>query len=78
MIEGTLYESSCSKLKFKAKGKVRKSITRAKHTFHSYQVRDIYEASEDSLLFLATDRLSAFDVVMKNGVPGKVSFVNPC
>ncbi len=36
------------------------------------QVRDIYEASEDSLLFLASDRLSAFDVVMKTGVPGKV------
>jgi hypothetical protein len=30
------------------------------------KVRDIYEVDADSLLFVATDRLSAFDVVMKN------------
>ncbi|KAJ1552695.1 Bifunctional purine biosynthetic protein ade1, partial [Nowakowskiella sp. JEL0078] len=35
------------------------------------KVRDIYEVDESSLLFVATDRLSAFDVVMKNGIPGK-------
>ena len=34
------------------------------------KVRDIYDLG-DSLLFVATDRLSAFDVVMPNGVPGK-------
>ena len=34
------------------------------------KVRDIYDLG-DSLLFVATDRLSAFDVVMPNGVPRK-------
>lgn len=29
------------------------------------KVRDIYEVDAHSLLFVATDRLSAFDVVMK-------------
>ena len=35
------------------------------------KVRDLYELDENTLLFLATDRISAFDVVMKNGVEGK-------
>ena len=37
------------------------------------KVRDIYDLG-DSLLFIATDRISAFDVVMPNGIPlkGKV------
>ena len=30
------------------------------------KVRDIYRVDDDTLLFVATDRLSAFDVVMKN------------
>jgi len=34
------------------------------------KVRDIYDLG-DSLLFIASDRLSAFDVVMPNGIPGK-------
>lgn len=34
------------------------------------KVRDIYDLG-DALLFVATDRLSAFDVVMPNGVPRK-------
>ena len=34
------------------------------------KVRDIYDLG-DSLLFVATDRLSAFDVVMPNGLPNK-------
>ena len=34
------------------------------------KVRDIYDLG-DSLLFVATDRISAFDVVMPNGVPDK-------
>jgi phosphoribosylaminoimidazole-succinocarboxamide synthase len=35
------------------------------------KVRDVYEVGEDHLLFVATDRISAFDVVMNNGIPGK-------
>lgn len=34
------------------------------------KVRDIYDLG-DSLLFVASDRISAFDVVMRNGIPGK-------
>ncbi len=35
------------------------------------KVRDIYAAGEHRLLMVASDRLSAFDVVMKAPVPGK-------
>ena len=34
------------------------------------KVRDIY-AVDDYLLLIATDRISAFDVVLPNGIPGK-------
>ena len=34
------------------------------------KVRDVYDLG-DSLLFIATDRISAFDVVMPNGIPSK-------
>ncbi|NLF30861.1 MAG: phosphoribosylaminoimidazolesuccinocarboxamide synthase, partial [Planctomycetes bacterium] len=34
------------------------------------KVRDIYELA-DHLLIIATDRISAFDVVMPNGIPDK-------
>ncbi|MCX7988183.1 MAG: phosphoribosylaminoimidazolesuccinocarboxamide synthase [Thermodesulfovibrio sp.] len=36
----------------------------------SGKVRDIYEI-DDYLLIVATDRVSAFDVVLPNGIPGK-------
>jgi phosphoribosylaminoimidazole-succinocarboxamide synthase len=35
------------------------------------KVRDIYAVGEDRLLMIATDRVSAFDVVMNEGIPGK-------
>uniref|UniRef100_U9U2M8 Phosphoribosylaminoimidazole-succinocarboxamide synthase n=1 Tax=Rhizophagus irregularis (strain DAOM 181602 / DAOM 197198 / MUCL 43194) TaxID=747089 RepID=U9U2M8_RHIID len=35
------------------------------------KVRDLYRIDDNTLLFVATDRISAFDVIMKNGVPGK-------
>jgi phosphoribosylaminoimidazole-succinocarboxamide synthase len=34
------------------------------------KVRDIYDLG-DSMLLIATDRISAFDVVLPNGIPGK-------
>ena len=37
---------------------------------HRGKVRDIYEAGEN-LLFIATDRISAFDCVLPNGIPDK-------
>lgn len=39
------------------------------------KVRDVYDAKttagDDALLIVASDRISAFDVVMPNGIPGK-------
>lgn len=35
------------------------------------KVRDLYELDNDTLLFIATDRISAFDVVLENGIPEK-------
>ena len=35
------------------------------------KVRDIYTAANDNLLFIATDRISAFDHVLGSGIPGK-------
>src|SRR3989338_3008868 len=34
------------------------------------KVRDVYDLG-DKLLIVATDRISCFDVVLKNGIPGK-------
>lgn len=52
-MSGILIESVCPDLKLLARGKV----------------RDIYHVEEGKLLFVATDRLSAFDVVMENVSP---------
>jgi phosphoribosylaminoimidazole-succinocarboxamide synthase len=38
---------------------------------YSGKVRDIYEAGDDTLLFVASDRMSAFDVVMDEPIPDK-------
>ncbi|KAI0850745.1 SAICAR synthetase [Daldinia vernicosa] len=35
------------------------------------KVRDLYTVDDNTLLFVTTDRISAYDVVMKNGVPNK-------
>jgi phosphoribosylaminoimidazole-succinocarboxamide synthase len=51
----TLFESTLTSLPLVARGKV----------------RDIYGVGEDHLLIVTTDRLSAFDVVLPDPVPGK-------
>ena len=51
----TLYESSIPVVPLVARGKV----------------RDIYAVGDDRLLLVATDRLSAFDVVLPDPIPGK-------
>lgn len=50
-----LFESSLSSLKLLARGKV----------------RDIYEIDGSTLLIVASDRLSAFDVILPDPIPGK-------
>jgi phosphoribosylaminoimidazole-succinocarboxamide synthase len=55
-----LYESSITSLPLISKGKV----------------RDIYAIGGDQLLMVTTDRLSAFDVVMGEPIPGKGIVLN--
>lgn len=40
------------------------------------KVREVYTLSDDTLLMVATDRLSAFDVVMPKGIPFKGQILN--
>ena len=40
------------------------------------KVRDIYEVDENHLLIVTSDRLSAFDVVLPNPIPGKGAVLN--
>lgn len=35
------------------------------------KVRDLYELDANTLLFVATDRISAYDVILENGIPDK-------
>jgi phosphoribosylaminoimidazole-succinocarboxamide synthase len=39
--------------------------------FASGKVRDVYQLGADHLLFVATDRISAFDFVLATGIPNK-------
>ena len=41
------------------------------HLFASGKVRDVYKLGSDHLLFVATDRISAFDYVLATGIPQK-------
>ncbi|HEC29435.1 MAG TPA: phosphoribosylaminoimidazolesuccinocarboxamide synthase [Gammaproteobacteria bacterium] len=54
-IPGTLYQSSIKSLPLIHRGKV----------------RDIYAVGDDRLLIVTTDRLSAFDVILPDPIPGK-------
>lgn len=38
---------------------------------HRGKVRDVYQVDKDTLLIIASDRVSAFDVVMSQPIPGK-------
>ena len=50
-----LYQSALSSLKLRARGKV----------------RDIYDIDDKHMLIVTTDRLSAFDVILPDPIPGK-------
>ncbi|MGR9085853.1 MAG: phosphoribosylaminoimidazolesuccinocarboxamide synthase [Gammaproteobacteria bacterium] len=52
---GALYQSTLSSLQLRARGKV----------------RDIYDIDDRHMLIVTTDRLSAFDVVLPDPIPGK-------
>ena len=55
MANSSLFESNLSSLKFLHRGKV----------------RDIYAVGDDKLLVIQSDRLSAFDVILPDPIPGK-------
>ncbi|KAJ0422103.1 hypothetical protein BJY00DRAFT_96204 [Aspergillus carlsbadensis] len=42
------------------------------------KVRDLYEVDDKTLLFIATDRISAYDVIMENGIPEKGILLTLC
>lgn len=46
-----------------------------KHVYHG-KVRDVYTLEDDLLLMVATDRISAFDVVLPRGIPFKGQILN--
>jgi len=54
-IPPALYQSSLSSLRLRSRGKV----------------RDIYDIDEKHMLIVTTDRLSAFDVILPDPIPGK-------
>jgi phosphoribosylaminoimidazole-succinocarboxamide synthase len=43
----------------------------------SGKVREIFEIDEKTLLFVATDRISAYDVILNNVSPFILSFNDP-
>src|SRR5690606_16744021 len=43
---------------------------------HRGKVRDVHAIDADSLLIVATDRLSAFDVILPDPIPGKGRILN--
>ena len=45
--------------------------TNLPNLLHRGKVRDTYALGDDRLLMVATDRISAFDVVLPTGIPGK-------
>jgi phosphoribosylaminoimidazole-succinocarboxamide synthase len=46
------------------------------HLHASGKVRDVYELDDERLLFVATDRISAFDYVLATGIPHKGEVLN--
>ncbi|EON98759.1 putative phosphoribosylaminoimidazole-succinocarboxamide synthase protein [Phaeoacremonium minimum UCRPA7] len=40
------------------------------------KVRDLFDIDANTLLFVASDRTSAYDVILKNGIPGKGAILN--
>ena len=54
-MQNALYESTLSSLPLLARGKV----------------RDMYAVGDDKLLIIASDRISAFDVIFDDPIPGK-------
>ena len=50
--------------------------TNLPNKIHQGKVRDTYRLDASQLLMVATDRISAFDVILKDGIPGKGQILN--
>src|SRR5690242_3082509 len=50
---------------------MRESQLRSLKRLHQGKVRDIYEIDAQHMLIVTTDRLSAFDVILPDPIPGK-------
>ena len=50
--------------------------SRMPNRLHRGKVRDTYQLTDDVLLMIATDRISAFDVVLPTGIPNKGAVLN--
>ena len=46
-----------------------------KNVYHG-KVRDVYDINDDLIVMVATDRISAFDVVLPKGIPFKGQVLN--
>ena len=46
-----------------------------KSVYHG-KVRDVYDINDDLLVMVATDRISAFDVILPKGIPYKGQVLN--
>src|SRR3974390_3155821 len=60
LLDSVLIRTDFPDLKLKASGKV----------------RDVYDIDETQLLFIASDRISAFDYVLATGIPHKGRVLN--
>jgi len=55
---------------------VYRTALRGLKRIHEGKVRDIYAVGDDALLIVTSDRLSAFDVVLPDPIPGKGCVLN--
>ena len=55
---------------------VHETRLRSLNRIHRGKVRDVYAVDDQTLLIVATDRLSAFDVVLPDPIPGKGRILN--
>ena len=71
-----------TKTDFKFEGQKRKALTKTDFKFEGQKsvyhgkVRDVYNINDDLMVMVATDRISAFDVVLPKGIPFKGQVLN--
>ena len=51
------------------------NFPRQKSVYHG-KVRDVYNINDEVLVMVATDRISAFDVILPEGIPYKGQMLN--